>query len=407
MTEFGTGLTGRAQKYCRRYRSLLSQSVLAAALLLTGAAAVRSLFSASNLQNLVLLCAAALLAVVPVFIFARHRLATLYTVIAPLAGLIWAAPFAGRAGAGAMPLLAYGFALMAAVSYLEDWMARSVRALPQRPPFRPFWAAIVVMAGLACLWHQVLGGRLALLTVIESSMALVSVTLLLPLMLSRLTVDEDFVVRTNRARERRIASLENLALVATPRWGLSLTGIGVVLAVLGWFEAQRLQPMLLLPFVSAVIVAGAGWIVGGGWREGVGLVIASGVALFLSVWGMQLTSDLSNTTPLQISMLTVGLALQGLWAVRLYRYGGEMPGAARGRVLEEASGQIVSVVAGMLALLPIAIIQHDVVAALFTLFAAGAIGILLALAVVTALETLFPRSRSLEELYGRKRPPKH
>lgn len=406
MTELETGLAGRAQKYCHRYRSLLTRGVLAVVLLLTGAAAAASLYSALDVENVVLLGAAAILALAPVFIFSRHRLAALYSVIAPLPGLIWAAPIASS-NSGTLPFLAYGFALMAAVSYLEVWMERSVRLIPRRPPFRPFWAAIVVMAGLACLWHQVLGGRLALQVATETSMALLSVTLLLPIMLSRLAVDEDFVVRTNRARERRMASLENFTLVATARWGLSLTGIGVVMAVLGWFEAQRLQPMLLLPLVSAMIVAGAGWIIGGGWREGIGLVIASGVAVLLSAWGIRMAPGLSGSGPLQISILAIGLALQGLWAVRLYRYGGEMPGAARARVLEEASGQIVSVLVSVAALLPFSIVQHSVVAAIFMLLAAGLVGILLTPAVVTALEVLFPRSRSLEELYGRKRPPKH
>ena len=63
--------------------------------------------------------------------------------------------------------------------------------------------------------------------------------------------DESFLSRLNRAREWRMRTAYALARVAVPRWGLSVTGIGFVLCVLGYFGAER-----LIEALSGLLVVG-------------------------------------------------------------------------------------------------------------------------------------------------------
>ncbi|HWA30828.1 MAG TPA: hypothetical protein VG867_07010 [Rhizomicrobium sp.] len=74
-----------------------------------------------------------------------------------------------------------------------------------------------------------------------------------------LPYSENFITRMNRVRESRERFLDALAFVVQPRWGWSVSGIGLVFAALGYFGAGEASWSLIFLFgaVEAAIMAAA------------------------------------------------------------------------------------------------------------------------------------------------------
>jgi hypothetical protein len=106
-----------------------------------------------------------------------------------------------------------------------------------------------------------------------------------------LPFSEDFVARANRLRELRERRLENIAAVTEPRWGWSLTGIGVVFLAPGVFRLAVAardggRPFALeIWLAAAVVTAGAALAATRDWRRSLCGAIALGLVALIGCWG--------------------------------------------------------------------------------------------------------------------------
>lgn len=407
------GPEGTAKQFYRRYHTAVVSAVLSVTGIASGVAVALVWMQAPLFTNALLFGASAILALVAVYGLLRHWGLAALTVLAPLPGLLWAAPIASGSDFGALPFLAYGLAIAAATLSCEHKLTELLQPDSVSPagfsrwgagPLLPVAAGLVLMLVLALLWFRSgVSTDAALQAIADSALALLSVLVLLPLGISLLSFDEAFVARANRAGEERGRWLEGLAFVAIPRWGLSLSGVTVVLIVLGWYGARGvLQDAFVLRAASVLVVALVGGLVGDGWREGVALAAAIGGACLLSLWALSV-SNVPNggVAVLQIGGFACVLAFYGVWRVRQYRQRRE---DARERVLSDCGGALIAVIASGGALVPLLMLQPAASATLLGLVFAGFSGVLLAPALVTGLEAFFPRRATVEELYGRSVP---
>lgn len=405
MVELQAGLLGRAQQFCRRHHALVVMAVLSAAGIATGTTAVLAFIEAPALSTAALIAVGAAFAFLCAYALIRHRLFALFCALAPIPGLIWAAPLAAGADFGAVPFLAYGFGFAAAVFWAENRLLQLLRASPAMTALPALLATIGLMAVLAVLWFRgTPAADAALQAVGDAVLTILSVALLLPIAASYLHFDESFIAEANRAREWRLRWCEGLSALAMPRWGISVLGITAVLIVLGWYGAQLpVSEAAGLRLASVILFVLIGGLLGGGWREGLSHMLAAAAVCLLLLWAFTVSRAQSEAVLLQLIGLASLLALNGFWRVWRYRRCGEGGGQARGRVLEDSGGALAAIggSAGAVAVLVIA--QPKIVVLLYGVFCAAVCGLLLAPGIMTGLEMLAPRRSNVEELYGRKR----
>ena len=144
----------------------------------------------------------------------------------------------------------------------------------------------------------------------------------------------------------------------------------------------------------------------GGWREGLSATIVAALVCLMALWGFAAAGEPQPDTlvdVLELVSLAQFLVLCGAGRARAYRLLGDDPAIARLRSVEELCGpQAFAVLGGAVALLPNAFAHPATAAYVVALFFAGVGGVALAPAIVTACETIFPRRRSVDELYGRR-----
>ncbi|HJW41755.1 MAG TPA: hypothetical protein VJ476_11075, partial [Rhizomicrobium sp.] len=199
--------------------------------------------------------------------------------------------------------------------------------------------------------------------------------------------------------------------VIEPRWAMSVTGIAVVFAVLGWFGAApllahgSLQPQEAA--ISIVIVFLIALAVGRDWRGAIAVVLALSTLVLLDLWLLSM-ADLRLSLTAMVEIALTGLAallpmLLQLDGVRRFRKGGDAPGLARLRAIEElGAGPYFATGGAAVAMLPWIVLHGSVVGLMAMFVLSGLAGTVFAPAIATALEHLLPRRRSLSQLYGRR-----
>jgi len=393
-----------AQPGTGRHTAVVSV-VLSLAGLGTGTATALAYFQAIAVADIAALAGATVLVALVCFWQARHAVLALLTAIAPLPGLIWAAPLSGGSYFGMVAFLGYGFGAAVAVLYAQHVLDR---LLSHGDGESPWWSAAVAAGLLAVLgalwfWHGD-GADAALQAAADTAAALLSVLLLLPLAVSHLSFDENFVADANRARERRALRFEKLGHGAIPRWGLALTGIALIFLALGWFDAE---PMLREGWwriaVSVVLVCGALGAWARGWREGIGLGLITAIAGLAALWWRIYDgrTPFGAVSALQIAILAAFVGLCAARAMRLWRHEGDTDAMARRRALEDSSGAVFATLAATAATLPALLLHPGAVVFVLASLAAGLSGALLFPAILTGLETLLPRRRTVDEVFGK------
>jgi hypothetical protein len=229
---------------------------------------------------------------------------------------------------------------------------------------------------------------------------------------SLLPFGESFFTAANRVRERREALLRVTTRIVEPRWALSVSGIVLVFAVLGWFGVEPVfahGAQIARPAYWGAAALGAfllAFAVGRDWREGLAATLVLSVFMLLVLWlrGV-VVGPLSEamlveiTVPASAAYLPM-LVLIGGW--RRYHVSGDVSVVARARAQEDlGAAPYFAALSAAAATLPWAT-QHGSTGVLAVTFLLGGGAAAVAQpALATALEWLLPRRRSLNQLYGR------
>ncbi len=309
--------------------------------------------------------AAALGGFAAAFILLRQWQFALAAILVPLPAILW--------------LGASAYALELALAIL---MTSAYEAALRRgsDPLAALGAILAALAGVllfALLWSLHTPVQLAALL---ASSAVTGWSL--PALAMSLAVSEDTIMRGNRAEEswRHLCGFAHF--LAEPRWSLALAAAGLVLAVLGYFQAAMRPPRfdwLALIIVAAIFAAMS--------RNPRQALAAAGAGALLLLFSGGVNGSL-------LLYLLFAMVLGAAAAQAQDR--GERAPAAWGRVLEDHWAVIFF--AG-LAAVAAAWARSGIVPAWHAGF-----GLLAALilfpALAGALEHLFPPRRSVEELYG-------
>jgi len=415
MARSGTdgGAAGAARQFALRHRVLVLSVAFSVIGISTGVATANAILGRAPLSDAGLILAGAALAWICSLLHTRHTALAVLTAAAPLPGLVWAAPMSADSAFGIVPVLAYVFAYAVAVMLAHNVLVRTLDGGTSRHPFKPVAATAGLMAALALLWFWRAAARdAAFQAVLDVVLAAASSLIIMPIGESVLHFDEGFVATANRVRERRQRLLEKIAMVAVPRWGMSIAGIAMVFVALAWFGAEPafsfvhfanapalFAVSLTLTFALAVPTCG-------GWREGFSATIVTGLAGLVALWGFAAIGTMTPNAPvgvLELASLTLFLAICGARRAAAYRRLGDDPAIARLRAVEDlGSVQFFTVLGGIGALLPIVVMHPAYATYLAALVFAGVGALGFALALATACEMLVPRRRSVEELYGRR-----
>ena len=189
----------------------------------------------------VALAMAALGGFVVALVHLRQTGLALAAALASFPGILWFgnAPYA----------LIIGFCLLSAAAYAdallkgEDAPAALAKPLP----------ALAGTLLFAIVWSLHVTVQLQGLLVTAAA-----AILFLPALVLTVPFDEDAVVRGNRRREKAQRIFAFAARIAEPRWSLALTGAGLVLAVLGYFQVTRQPPLfdwLAAPLAGVLVLA--------------------------------------------------------------------------------------------------------------------------------------------------------
>jgi hypothetical protein len=403
---------GAAREFALRHRVLLLSLALSVLGISTGAALANSILGGASLGDAGLILAGAVLAAACSLLHTRHLTLAVLTAAAPLPGLIWAAPMSGDARFGVVPALAYAFAYAVAVVQAQTVLVRALDGGAPEHPFKPVAATAGLMAALSLLWFwRGVAGAAAFQAVLDVVLAVASTLIIMPIGEVFLHFDEMFVAAANRVRERRQRLFEMIAMIAVPRWGLSIAGIALIFVALAWFGAE--PAFSFVPFANAQVLfavsLGLMFAVAvsicSGWREGFGATVAAALAGLVALWAFAAIGKIAPTSPVgivELVSLALFLAFCGARRAAAYRRLGDDSAIARLRAVEDLGGpQLFAILGGIAVLLPFVVVDPANAAYAVALAFAGAGALGFAPALATACETLVPRRRSVEELYGR------
>ncbi|MGC9954363.1 MAG: hypothetical protein ABSD21_08820 [Rhizomicrobium sp.] len=404
---------GAARQFALRHRVLLLSSALSVIGIATGVATANAILGGASLGDAGLILAGAALAGAVSLLHTRHLALAFLTAAAPLPGLVWAAPMSADSTFGVVPVLAYAFAYAVSVMQAHNVLVRTLDGGATEHPFKPFAAVAGLMTALALLWFWRAGaGTVAFQAVLDVVLAAASVLIVMPIGESVLHFDEAFVVAANRARERRQRLLEKIAMIAVPRWGMSIAGIALVFVALAWFGAEPAFSFVHFANAEALLAASLGLTFAlavpacGGWREGFAATVVAGLAGLVALWGFAAIGIMAPTSPvgvLELVSVALFLAFCGARRAAAHRRLGDDPPIARLRAVEDLGGpQFFAILGGLGALLPVVVVHPAYAAYMVALVFAGAGALGFAPALTTACELLLPRRRSVEELYGRR-----
>lgn len=236
---------------------------------------------------------------------------------------------------------------------------------------------------------------------------LAAVFLLPSLAASVLPFNEAFIVRTNHARERRERLVAIFAIFTIPRWAFATSGIMAVLFAIMFFNASFAPLWVAAMKPYAVAFAGIGLLGAIGMRNWRGFFSCGAPPFLASIIGAWTITriGLAPNDAAQTSLLLGSAAGAGFiyflgLPMSAYLRAGDPMMIAFSRALNDW-GAVVFILGCALALVLLAgAVTNDITPALAILPLFQIAGALVLFpAIAAALDDLFPRRRSLEELY--------
>lgn len=344
------------------------------------------------------------------YVHLRHAGLSALAIVAPLPGFLCALLLAAAVfprgdaavGAACAYLAGYFLANVLAAEIVaraaEGDAAAAQRTMADLAPAA--LGALVLAACADALIHPRFASWAAML---ETAGSVLSALIALPLAASFLRFGEDFIALANRLRERRERALARLAPVAAPRWGWSLSGVAVIIVVLGifgivqsnlaWPAMARDGLIWLAPVPFATIAALAAM---RDWRRGLAAALALFPAAALALWLSSRIGLGSNLTQ------AAGLGLMPIYLISAraasFVRGGDPAAVASMRALTRHGAAIsFGAIASALGLLLFYRQGGIVPAAAILLGGVGALVFAPAFAIV--IEDIFPRRATIEARY--------
>jgi hypothetical protein len=369
-----------------------------------------------SLRATLVLMAVGAVALVFSILHLRHAGLALSAAFAPLPGLVGAASL----GLPVEPMALAFLAGSTVALFLADEIALRVLdgsgvVAATAETLRENAIAGCVAATAAAAFTAVLlfaghHARLPLVTALAELGSGLSALIVLPLAASQLLFSEDFVARANRLRELRERRLERIAAVTEPRWGWSLTGIGVVFFALAYFGSRSLHASpsaahsaLEIWLVAAIVVTGAALATTRDWRRSLAVVTVLGLAALVGCWGYARAGILLNVTSwlALMQVLGTGAAMTLLVANAAQPEADEDGAAAMVRsLLGKTGAAVTSSACGIVVLLALSLsVGREAMALAAALFFAGLGAVLLQPALTIAIETIAPRRSTIAARY--------
>lgn len=296
--------------------------------------------------------------------YLRHTGLALAAALAPFPGILW---FGNSAYA-----LILAFSLLAAGAYANALLKGEDAPAAMAKPFPALMGTLL----FAILWSQHVAVQLQSLLATAAA-----TTLFLPALVLAVPVSEGDIARGNRVREKALRLFSFAARMTEPRWSLALTGAGLVLAVLGYFQVTPQPPLfdlLAAPMAGALVLALT--------RDGRSAFAALAAAVLVLLF----TGGVGGALMLFLFFASVLGRAAALW-----RRSGDSESLAWTRAIEDhGAGIAFAGLAAMIAAMP----RGGPPAALH-----AGIGLSVALILFPAfslfLHALIPRRRKVEELY--------
>ena len=268
--------------------------------------------------------------------------------------------------------LCVAFAILMAADYGDA-------LLKEQNPYAALSRALLPLLGTLLF---VLVWSLPALSRLESLLAAAAATALCltPLALG-VSYGEDAIIRGNRQREKMLRLFAFAGNIAEPRWSVSLTGIGVVLAVLGGLQITAQPPVfdwLAAPLTGVLLFMFT--------RDG----YAALAACFAAALVLLSSGGIGGAL-----WLFVLFALSLSLAVTAYRQRGETTVMATRRAIEDQGSTILF--AGLAAIIA-ALSRGGILAGLYA-GAALITALILFPAFAGTLRHFFPARRSVEDMY--------
>jgi hypothetical protein len=105
----GVGFGGAAKRFYNHHRTPVLSVLLCAVGLVTGSTCALAIPQGVSWTGIATIGVSVILAGAISFLQTRHAILAIVTALAPIPGLLWAAPISGGSEFGAVPVLAYGF----------------------------------------------------------------------------------------------------------------------------------------------------------------------------------------------------------------------------------------------------------------------------------------------------------
>ncbi len=330
--------------------------------------------------------------------------------LAPIAGATWSLALMSESGPTRTDLdLALALGSVVAFLCADEFEAQLASGSDLR---------IAAFAGLRVAWRSASGSLVpaagALVLAVDGNWsvgtALVTTSwLLLPVLAALALVpagamlvvlDEPFLSRVNRAREWRTETAYPLTLVTIPRWGLSVSGVGLVALVLSYFGAEPVTGGgHWIAYAIALGSLPVSLVLTRDWRTTIGLGFSLSVISLMGLWAATLQNAGAHFDAVGFyGAVTIGFALMVGVAAR------GAPGRERSAVLARAVEKRAAVViCATTSVLVAELVTVQLSPAIAIVILASAIcSLLLVTAISSALEVVVPRRKSIAELYARR-----
>lgn len=346
---------------------------------------------------------AILLSAIVSFVHLRHAALSALVAVAPMPGLLIAH---GLGAADPLTIALSYLPGLACAMFLADEIAENVAHGHQRravceDALAKSGVSAGIGIGIASIGLAILSLSHGLAAFAATLGTGLSAILIVPLAASALPFGEDFVTRSNRVREWRERMLDPVTAITQPRWALSVTGIGIVFAVLGYFGAHPVLDATEYAVFTALLLSAS--IAGVGltweWRRALALPLILVLLILIGMWGLAQIHEANRLMQLVqvLGICTVPLLFV---AIEAGRHLTDDAASASSLALVRRGPVTVSFFVAGAVLVLVQIGDPAFAAAVVVMLLFGCTGALLWLpAIAGALETLFPRRSTLEARY--------